>query len=63
MKDEFDEERSLWNQIKSDARHVDQLMVSIQPRIQYCIVIYASPMHHQRSKGFGGYGGVQTCTT
>lgn len=29
MKDEFDEERSLWNQIKSDARHIDQLMVRI----------------------------------
>lgn len=29
IKDEYDEERSLWNQIKSDARHIDQLMVSI----------------------------------
>jgi hypothetical protein len=28
LKDEFDEERSLWNQIKSDARNIDQLMVS-----------------------------------
>lgn len=28
MKDEYDEERSLWNQIKGDARHIDQLMVS-----------------------------------
>ena len=28
IKDEYDEERSLWNQIKSDARHIDQLMVS-----------------------------------
>ncbi|UPX17267.1 uncharacterized protein EKO05_0007633 [Ascochyta rabiei] len=26
IKDEFDEERSLWNQIKSDARQIDQLM-------------------------------------
>jgi hypothetical protein len=28
-KDEFDEERALWNQIRADARRIDQLMVSI----------------------------------
>jgi hypothetical protein len=28
LKDEFDEERSLWNQIRADARRIDQLMVS-----------------------------------
>jgi hypothetical protein len=27
LKDEFDEERSLWNQIRADARRIDQLMV------------------------------------
>ncbi|KAF2621798.1 hypothetical protein BU25DRAFT_415809 [Macroventuria anomochaeta] len=30
MKDEYDEERSLWNQIKSDARHIDQLMAQAE---------------------------------
>lgn len=29
IKDEFDEERSLWNQIRADARRIDQLIVSI----------------------------------
>jgi hypothetical protein len=29
LKDEFDEERSLWNQIRADARRIDQLMVRI----------------------------------
>jgi hypothetical protein len=28
LKDEFDEERSLWNQIRADARRIDQLMAS-----------------------------------
>jgi hypothetical protein len=28
IKDEFDEERSLWNQIRADARRIDQLIVS-----------------------------------
>lgn len=27
LKDEIDEERSLWNQIKADGRRFDQLMV------------------------------------
>jgi hypothetical protein len=40
LKDEFDEERSLWNQIRADARRIDQLMVSIicsqhQQRLSY----------------------------
>ncbi|KAJ8107341.1 hypothetical protein OPT61_g8934 [Boeremia exigua] len=30
IKDEYDEERSLWNQIKSDARHIDQLMTQAE---------------------------------
>jgi hypothetical protein len=29
LKDEFDEERSLWNQIRADARRIDQLIVSL----------------------------------
>jgi hypothetical protein len=37
IKDEYDEERSLWNQIKSDARHIDQLMVSISHYTQHII--------------------------
>ena len=28
MKDEYDEERSIWNGIKSEGRNIDQLMVS-----------------------------------
>jgi hypothetical protein len=31
LKEEFDEERSLWNQIRSDARRIDQLMVRYIP--------------------------------
>lgn len=27
MKDEYDEERSIWNGIKSEGRNIDQLMV------------------------------------
>jgi hypothetical protein len=37
IKDEYDEERSLWNQIKSDARHIDQLMVSTSLYTQHII--------------------------
>ena len=37
IKDEYDEERSLWNQIKSDARHIDQLMVSTLLYTQHII--------------------------
>jgi SAGA-associated factor 29 len=36
LKEEFDEERSLWNQIRSDARRIDQLMAqsdTIQKKI------------------------------
>lgn len=32
MKDEYDEERSIWNGIKSEGRNIDQLMVGQTPR-------------------------------
>lgn len=39
-KDEFDEERSLWNQIRADARRIDQLMVSFTPHLQHIFCTY-----------------------
>lgn len=36
LKEEFDEERSIWNSIKADGRRVDQLMVRL--RFQNIIV-------------------------
>ena len=38
LKEEFDEERVIWNSIKSDGRRVDQLMVRV----------FSHPLHPQR---------------
>jgi hypothetical protein len=59
MKDEFDEERSLWNQIKSDARHIDQLMVSILLRTQPRNSIHVSKQVCQRIEGMERFGWFQ----
>jgi hypothetical protein len=49
-KDEFDEERLLWNQIRADARRIDQLIVSILLIVQLlvlaCSLIFFVHPHH-----------------
>lgn len=42
LKDEFDEERSLWNQIRSDARRIDQLMVSLSQQAKLSFHLLSS---------------------
>ena len=41
LKEEVDEERSLWNQIRAEARRIDQLMVrfTFLPRILLCVLL------------------------
>jgi hypothetical protein len=42
LKDEIDEERSLWNQIRADGRRFDQLMVSVNISSRGCFHVSAS---------------------